>query len=607
MNSFLDVTYSRGMSKAVLPAQYQYNSGQQLRIVGVESGVTVSVHYAVRGMLKPLARPAALKDKAWVSAIPNALMAQKLPIQGYVYMVDATSAQTVFEIEIPIIERPIPDGYDIDDEDVADVERMMYDLQQALVSAESIVNLTASANTLNPGEQATAKVVDNNGVKQLQLGIPQGVTGQPGGYYIPVISEDGMLTWTTSDSAMGGVDFKFNVVGPEGKQGDPGVYYGSEEPTDPNIMVWIDEDGLPDSPTAGGSGATFTPSVSNDGVISWSNDAGLANPNPVNIKGPKGDDGITPQISIGTVETGAAGSNAQASITGNVDDLKLNLTIPRGASSTGGSGTGTMVSINGVEADEDGAVELKLSNIKPDVEYDAEGSVILPVVADSVAWGSVTGKPSSYPPENHSHGEYATSEELNQLKEKNDAQDEALTQLNEANANKLGKTETAADSAKLGGVAASEYAKKTELPSGGADPLTIYPVGSIYMSVDETSPAGLFGGTWDRLPDEACVEFQGGTTVGISAPAKGYIDYKVTFEKPFSSTPLVSVSFVSDSESMDYTSMQLVIKPGSDKTSFEVRIFNGASTARAPGVKWFAATYGAMRHVWKRIPDEEVA
>ena len=40
--------------------------------------------------------------------------------------------------------------------------------------------------------------------------------------------------------------------------------------------------------TAGEDGATFIPSVSADGEISWTNDKGLPNPTPVNIKGPKG-------------------------------------------------------------------------------------------------------------------------------------------------------------------------------------------------------------------------------------------------------------------------------------------------------------------------------
>lgn len=41
----------------------------------------------------------------------------------------------------------------------------------------------------------------------------------------------------------------------------------------------------------GEDGATFIPSVSDDGVISWKNDKNLPNPEPVNIMGPKGDKG----------------------------------------------------------------------------------------------------------------------------------------------------------------------------------------------------------------------------------------------------------------------------------------------------------------------------
>ena len=46
---------------------------------------------------------------------------------------------------------------------------------------------------------------------------------------------------------------------------------------------------------------------------------------------------IKPQLSIGTVTTGAAGSNASASITGTSPNFKLNLTIPRGANGTNGT------------------------------------------------------------------------------------------------------------------------------------------------------------------------------------------------------------------------------------------------------------------------------
>ena len=43
----------------------------------------------------------------------------------------------------------------------------------------------------------------------------------------------------------------------------------------------------------GENGATFTPSVSDEGVISWTNDKGLDNPTPINIKGERGPQGDT--------------------------------------------------------------------------------------------------------------------------------------------------------------------------------------------------------------------------------------------------------------------------------------------------------------------------
>lgn len=42
----------------------------------------------------------------------------------------------------------------------------------------------------------------------------------------------------------------------------------------------------------GPQGYTYTPAVSEEGVISWANDGGLPNPSPVNIKGPQGKQGI---------------------------------------------------------------------------------------------------------------------------------------------------------------------------------------------------------------------------------------------------------------------------------------------------------------------------
>lgn len=74
----------------------------------------------------------------------------------------------------------------------------------------------------------------------------------------------------------------------------------------------------------------FVPSVSSAGVLSWTNKAGLTNPTSVNIKGAKGDTGTAASIKIGSVTTGAAGSNASVTNSGTASNVVLNFTLPRG-------------------------------------------------------------------------------------------------------------------------------------------------------------------------------------------------------------------------------------------------------------------------------------
>ena len=128
----------------------------------------------------------------------------------------------------------------------------------------------------------------------------------------------------------------------------------------------------------GTNGVTFTPSVSEAGVISWTNDGEKENPDPVDIMGPpgaaagfgtvtatadntssetpsvdvqssgpdtaknftfafsglKGNPGETPDIEIGTVTTLEPGQDATADITGTTPNLSLSLGIPKGQPGT---------------------------------------------------------------------------------------------------------------------------------------------------------------------------------------------------------------------------------------------------------------------------------
>lgn len=79
---------------------------------------------------------------------------------------------------------------------------------------------------------------------------------------------------------------------------------------------------------------------------------------PAGQTGPQGDTGATPEITIGTVTTGAPGTDASATMTGTPEAPVLSLTIPRGM-----PGEGNVSSVAGVMPDEDGDVPLSAADV----------------------------------------------------------------------------------------------------------------------------------------------------------------------------------------------------------------------------------------------------
>jgi hypothetical protein len=92
----------------------------------------------------------------------------------------------------------------------------------------------------------------------------------------------------------------------------------------------------------------FVPSVT-ENILSWTNEAGLDNPAPVNIKGEQGEhgadgkDGAAATVAIGTVTTGEPGTTASVTNVGTDTAAVLDITIPRGDKGTDGTGAGDVV------------------------------------------------------------------------------------------------------------------------------------------------------------------------------------------------------------------------------------------------------------------------
>ena len=89
----------------------------------------------------------------------------------------------------------------------------------------------------------------------------------------------------------------------------------------------------------------FVPSVT-ENILSWTNKAGLPNPDPVNIKGEQGKhgtDGAAATVAIGTVTTGEPGTTASVTNVGTDTAAVFDITIPRGDKGTDGTGAGDVV------------------------------------------------------------------------------------------------------------------------------------------------------------------------------------------------------------------------------------------------------------------------
>lgn len=120
---------------------------------------------------------------------------------------------------------------------------------------------------------------------------------------------DGVNNTWVNNGPLQGAKGDTGAQGPAGADGAPGAAGHTPEITaaksgktttikSDGVAIATINDGADGSPGKDGSngapgtdGTTFTPSVSSDGVLSWTNDGGKANPASVNIKGPQGPQG----------------------------------------------------------------------------------------------------------------------------------------------------------------------------------------------------------------------------------------------------------------------------------------------------------------------------
>lgn len=197
-----------------------------------------------------------------------------------------------------------------------------------------------------------------------------GMPGESGGYYTIDVTQPNdttmRLTFTPSQSTMAPIPAA-DIILPHGPKGDPGQadaqqvhalveeYLAKNPPkiteSDPTVPQWAKAKDKP-SYTAVEVGAVSTDALPDaiDEALAQAKESGEF-------------DGITPEFTIGTVNTLDAGSNATASISGTKENPVLNLGIPQGLPGEGGTGGASNFPtlIDNITIEEEGVKEITLA------------------------------------------------------------------------------------------------------------------------------------------------------------------------------------------------------------------------------------------------------
>ena len=228
------------------------------------------------------------------------------------------------------------------------VVRSLEDAAAEAVEIPKWKEVTVAVEGLPEGSEPEAEVTQDAESIDFLFRLPA-AEGPEGPYFLPSVSAEGVLSWTNN----GGLENPepASIRGPQGEQGEQGPQGETGE--------------------TGAQGPYFLPSVSAEGVLSWTNNGGLENPSPANIRGPqgatgpqgeqgiqgeKGDTGETgPQGPKGdTGETGPQGPKGDTGETGpqgpKGDMGETGPQGPKGDTGTGLDIRGTYASVEALEA-----------------------------------------------------------------------------------------------------------------------------------------------------------------------------------------------------------------------------------------------------------------
>lgn len=305
---------------------YRYDTGMKLKLTGIDLPHSFRVDFSnsINSKSKPM-----LGTDGLVS-IPAEYFVPGETIYAWVVLPNDDGRNTVYQVSIPISPRaeptdvePLPEEQSYIDQVIAALNEAVDDAQQAIMHYPKIVNNmwfvwdvtdeqyvstgivaegedgyspTVTVSLITGGYRLTITDVNGDHVFNVMDGAP-GLPGQdgvspyaviisiPGGHRISIVDINGSQTFDIMDGKDG-----INGISPNAsvtKSGNTATITITDVSGTTTAQITDGTDG-----TDGKDGVTFTPTVSQQGIISWTNDGSLPNPESVDIKGPTGDSGV---------------------------------------------------------------------------------------------------------------------------------------------------------------------------------------------------------------------------------------------------------------------------------------------------------------------------
>lgn len=182
MSNVIRAVFDGTSRSVVTESQYMWAKGQILLIEGLDLPTAFRVYFSNKNKGKGVSKP--VLGQYNVCLIPDEYFEKNKNIKAWVMVVGEDHREIEYDIEIPIIDTSKTEDEDPDSADINIVDQAITALNDATQTVadvtEKIESMTVSSETLPEGSEATVTKTEEEGVVNLNFGIPKGDTGEHG-------------------------------------------------------------------------------------------------------------------------------------------------------------------------------------------------------------------------------------------------------------------------------------------------------------------------------------------------------------------------------------------------------------------------------------------